>query len=72
MNRLFGVQSQLPSFLANTHRLCAPRDCEYYLQQEATIARQQRQIEALTAGLQKVSNKIEVAERQLKMAEKGR
>ena len=31
MNQLFGVQSQLPSFIANTHRLLA-KDCEYYLQ----------------------------------------
>jgi uncharacterized protein (DUF885 family) len=32
VNQLFGVQSQFPSFMANTHRLLAPRDCEYYLQ----------------------------------------
>lgn len=31
LNQLFGVQNQLPSFLANTHRLLAPRDCDYYL-----------------------------------------
>ena len=32
VNQLFGVQNQLPSFMANTHRLLAKRDCEYYLQ----------------------------------------
>ncbi|MDQ6861263.1 MAG: DUF885 domain-containing protein [Verrucomicrobiota bacterium] len=31
VNQLFGVQSQFPSFMANTHRLLAPRDCDYYL-----------------------------------------
>src|SRR5207245_1794829 len=31
VNQLFGVQSQFPSFMANTHRLLAPRDCEYYV-----------------------------------------
>ena len=32
VNQLFGVQNQFPSFMANTHRLLAPRDCEYYIQ----------------------------------------
>ncbi len=32
VNQLFGVQNQFPSFMANTHRLLAQRDCEYYLQ----------------------------------------
>ncbi len=32
VNQLFGVQSEFPSFMANTHRLLAPRDCDYYLQ----------------------------------------
>ena len=31
VNQLFGVQNRWPSFMANTHRLLAPRDCEYYL-----------------------------------------
>ncbi len=31
VNQLFGVQNQFPSFMANTHRLLAPRDCGYYL-----------------------------------------
>ena len=30
VNQLFGVQNEFPSFMANTHRLLAPRDCEYY------------------------------------------
>ncbi len=32
VNQLFGIQSEFPSFMANTHRLLAPRDCEYYRQ----------------------------------------
>jgi uncharacterized protein (DUF885 family) len=32
VNQLFGVQSQFPTFMASTHRLLAPRDCDYYLQ----------------------------------------
>ena len=32
VNQLFGVQNDFPSFMANMHRLLAPRDCEYYLQ----------------------------------------
>jgi uncharacterized protein (DUF885 family) len=32
VNQLFGVQNEFPSFMANTHRLLAPRDCEYYRQ----------------------------------------
>lgn len=31
VNQLFGVQNQLPSFMANTHRLLARKDCDYYL-----------------------------------------
>src|SRR2546426_3357773 len=31
VNQLFGVQSQFPSFMANTHRLLTRKDCEYYL-----------------------------------------
>ena len=31
VNQLFGVQNEFPSFMANQHRLLAPRDCEYYL-----------------------------------------
>jgi uncharacterized protein (DUF885 family) len=32
VNQLFGVQNEFPSFMANQHRLLAPRDCEYYIQ----------------------------------------
>src|ERR1700758_796731 len=31
VNQLFGVQSQFPSFMANTHRLLTRKDCEYYV-----------------------------------------
>ncbi|MGI8430971.1 MAG: DUF885 domain-containing protein [Chthoniobacterales bacterium] len=31
VNQLLGVQNQFPTFMANTHRLLAPRDCGYYL-----------------------------------------
>ncbi|PYJ08389.1 MAG: DUF885 domain-containing protein [Verrucomicrobia bacterium] len=31
VNQLFGAQNEFPSFMANQHRLLAPRDCEYYL-----------------------------------------
>src|SRR5216110_315466 len=31
VNQLFGVQNQFPSFMANTHRLLGPKDCEYYI-----------------------------------------
>jgi len=32
VNQLFGVQNEMPSFMANIHRLMKPQDCEYYLQ----------------------------------------
>jgi uncharacterized protein (DUF885 family) len=32
VNQLFGVQNEFPSFMVNTHRLLAARDCEYYRQ----------------------------------------
>jgi uncharacterized protein (DUF885 family) len=32
VNQLFGMQNEFPTFMANTHRLLAPRDCEYYRQ----------------------------------------
>ena len=31
VNQLFGVQNNFPSFMANSHRLLSPKDCEYYL-----------------------------------------
>lgn len=56
VNQLFGVQNQFPSFMANTHRLLAKRDCDYYLMRldavpkkfdqllESLKAREERQI----------------------------
>src|SRR3954447_16892686 len=32
VNQLFGAQSAFPTFMATTHRLVVPRDCEYYRQ----------------------------------------
>ena len=32
VNQLFGAQSAFPTFMVSTHRLLAPRDCEYYRQ----------------------------------------
>ncbi len=37
VNQLFGVQNQFPTFMANTHRLLAPRDCDYYLQRLGAV-----------------------------------
>ena len=37
VNQLFGVQNEFPSFMANTHRLLAPRDCEYYRQRLVAV-----------------------------------
>ena len=37
VNQLFGVQNEVPSFMANTHRLLDARDCEYYLQRLAGV-----------------------------------
>jgi uncharacterized protein (DUF885 family) len=37
VNQLFGVQNQLPSFMANTHRLLSKKDCEYYLMRLAAV-----------------------------------
>src|ERR1700737_3922050 len=31
VNQLFGVQNNFPSFMANSHRLLRPKDCEYYI-----------------------------------------
>ena len=31
VNQLFGVQNNFPSFMANSHRLLSPKDCEYYI-----------------------------------------
>src|SRR4051794_16956608 len=48
VNQLFGVQNQFPSFMANTHRLLAPRDCEYYIKRlEALPAKFDQALEGL-------------------------
>jgi uncharacterized protein (DUF885 family) len=39
VNQLFGVQNEFPSFMANTHRLLATRDCEYYLKRLDALPR---------------------------------
>ncbi|MFL6590024.1 MAG: DUF885 family protein, partial [Chthoniobacterales bacterium] len=39
VNQLFGVQNEFPTFMANTHRLLAPRDCEYYRQRLIAVDR---------------------------------
>ena len=44
VNQLFGAQSQFPSFMANTHRLLAPRDCDYYLQRLDALPRKFDQV----------------------------
>src|SRR2546423_5090191 len=37
VNQLFGVQNEFPSFMANIHRLLAPRHCEDYRQRLITV-----------------------------------
>jgi uncharacterized protein (DUF885 family) len=37
VNQLFGIQNQFPSFMANTHRLLNPQDCDYYLKRLAAV-----------------------------------
>src|SRR3954469_11153074 len=37
VNQLFGVQNEYPTFMANTHRLLSPRDCEYYRQRLVAV-----------------------------------
>jgi uncharacterized protein (DUF885 family) len=37
VNQLFGAQSGFPTFMATTHRLLAPRDCEYYRQRLVAV-----------------------------------
>jgi uncharacterized protein (DUF885 family) len=48
VNQLFGVQNQFPSFMANTHRLLAPKDCEYYLKRLDALP---KKFDQLLAGL---------------------
>lgn len=44
VNQLFGVQNQFPSFMANTHRLLAKRDCEYYVMRLNALPRKFNQL----------------------------
>jgi uncharacterized protein (DUF885 family) len=37
VNQLFGVQNELPSFMANTHRLLNGKDCDYYLKRLTAV-----------------------------------
>ena len=54
VNQLFGVQSEFPSFMANTHRLLDARDCEYYLQRLAGVpVKFEQLLESLRAREQK-------------------
>jgi uncharacterized protein (DUF885 family) len=54
VNQLFGVQSRLPSFMANTHRLLEPRDCEYYIKRlEAVPAKWDQVLESVKLREQK-------------------
>ncbi|MBA3883554.1 MAG: DUF885 domain-containing protein, partial [Chthoniobacterales bacterium] len=52
VNQLFGVQNQFPSFMANTHRLFTPRDCDYYL----------KRLEALPTKFDQVLESLKVRE----------
>jgi uncharacterized protein (DUF885 family) len=44
VNQLFGAQNQYPSFMANTHRLLAKRDCEYYVMRLDALPRKFNQL----------------------------
>jgi uncharacterized protein (DUF885 family) len=54
VNQLFGAQNEFPSFMANTHRLLASRDCEYYRQRlQAVNTKFDQLIESLKVREQK-------------------
>ena len=54
VNQLFGAQNEFPSFMANTHRLLASRDCEYYRQRlQAVDTKFEQLIESLKLREQK-------------------
>jgi uncharacterized protein (DUF885 family) len=54
VNQLFGVQSEFPSFMADTHRLLNLRDCDYYLQRlDALPAKFDQLLESLRLREQK-------------------
>lgn len=49
VNQLFGIQNQLPSFMASTHQINSKRDAEYYILRLAQFRRKFQQIlEGLT------------------------
>src|SRR3982750_4722616 len=48
VNQLFGVQSEFPSFMANTHRLLAKNDCDYYVRRLDALP---KKFEQLLEGL---------------------
>jgi len=54
VNQLFGIQNEFPSFMANQHRLLAPKDCDYYLQRLGALPKKFDQlIESLQVREQK-------------------
>jgi uncharacterized protein (DUF885 family) len=54
LNQLFGLQNQLPSFMANQHRMMNAKDCQYYLQRlEAIPKKFDQAMEGLTLREQK-------------------
>jgi uncharacterized protein (DUF885 family) len=54
VNQLFGAQNEFPTFMANTHRLLASRDCEYYRQRlQAVNTKFDQLIESLKVREQK-------------------
>ena len=57
--RYEAINAMLLNEFLKEHKVC--RRASRCRAQEATIARQQKQIEALTAGLQKVSAQIELS-----------
>ena len=54
VNQLQGVQNELPTFLANTHRLLIRKDCDYYLMRLNAVPKKFDQVlESLRAREQK-------------------
>jgi uncharacterized protein (DUF885 family) len=54
VNQLFGAQNEFPTFMTNTHRLLASRDCEYYRQRlQAVNTKFDQLIESLKVREQK-------------------
>jgi uncharacterized protein (DUF885 family) len=40
VNQLYGVQNEFPEFMANTHRLLSPKDCQYYIMRLDALPKQ--------------------------------